>query len=440
MEDGEAAAAVRVTGECEECGNGGACQRCPCREAFYCNAECQRKDWPTHKEHCVAHLRDKINSFHSSSSSSSSSSIKFTKLTFILADVLVRKGRFAEAEQELQMLMAIVESVNGAHCDFYAQIVIVFGDILAKQDKYQEAVPVYKRGCSLYLDSWDWDSKVEYVKIVARLINCHDQLEEGDQADENMQKIRDIVYTFPENNPTLIRDIVISIAELFFAYGNSARYEELKKEAAQFAEKHVIETHNCDEKVYTLLDVQSLYYTDKVEECIRRCGEIIPSIIDEPYYQNELAGAYFILGQAYVKILDLQNGLDAMKKAHNLFRKTLGKNHYNTGKSMELVACILANMGRHKEAIGKFQKSTNILRKSPDTSKQDLIDNLTNLAKAYVKVGDKEAALKLANEALLHRGVDPKVVHGEEYMNALLHLLYPPSEINTARRELMKMI
>jgi len=45
---------------CGACNKPGCKLECACKLVFYCGAECQGKQWPTHKKECTAWLAKKI--------------------------------------------------------------------------------------------------------------------------------------------------------------------------------------------------------------------------------------------------------------------------------------------------------------------------------------------------------------------------------------------
>ncbi len=110
--------------------------------------------------------------------------------------------------------------------------------------------------------------------------------------------------------------------------------------------------------------------------------------------------SYFILGDGYHLVGEIETALSLYQKAHQGFVKTLGSNDVSSLYMSTKVAYLKAELGLVNETINSLQKDIPLLIKNLGENNYEVICAKFYLATAYYKIGNKVKSQNLLEKVL----------------------------------------
>jgi tetratricopeptide (TPR) repeat protein len=289
-----------------------------------------------------------------------------------LASNLNSQGRYREAEQDYKKALDIVRKVLGEEHPHTATSYNNLAGNLNAQGRYKEAEESYKKALDIrrkVLGDEHPDTANTYNGVALNL-KAQGRYREAEQG---YKKALDIYRkVLGEEHPDTA-NTYNNLAANLNAQGRYKEAEEGFQKALDIRRKILGEEHPHTAISYSNvaynLDAQGRY--KEAEEGFKKALDICRKVLgdehpDTAYSYNNLAAHLAAQGR-------YREAEEGLKKALNIFRKVLGEDHPDTASSYNTLATNLKAQGRYKEAEEGFKKALSIRRKilgdeHPDTA------------------------------------------------------------------------
>ena len=277
-----------------------------------------------------------------------------------LGEVLMLKGEYAEAEQNLRASLSTLQRVRGPQSSELAQALMLLADVVTRQGRYEEAEPLIERALGIRRSLHGERHPDVAASIEALGLNYYDR---GDYV-RAIRSLRGALLMrrelHPQGHPLLAQSMG-NLAWALMQGGAVAEAERLQREALAMKRRLYGASH--PEIAVTLINVA---------------------------YTSELRGNYAAARSAYVEALDMQ-------------RRLLGNEHPEIATTLASLAFVLDHQGRRTAAIEMLREALGMRRRTLGPAHPDVAAAASSLAYWLTETGQYDEAERLLNESLAIR-------------------------------------
>ena len=369
--------------KCGSCGKCNAAKHCSCYTVFYCDEECQAKDWREHQETCSFTLKDKI--------SEEKDPFQLTLLYLKFAHFCLRSGNFDDSMENskkayihaVQIRKRIIDGndLSGdssedevmSECIIdltLAEILTLMGECYFNQGQIQQSLTVYGISLDLrrkqlgdYDPSTVWTlSEVVISRLCLRNFDTASQNANVETASSNAN----LMFTIAEQNKDndsiskKERNIMMALAEynLGLVHEHRGNDDEAMDHYCRakiiFNQEKKKDWYDTRRSVKCLLRIAEFYKKkERFEDalkifCIAQVGLKLNCVINHP----ELC---FILFDVAVIFKNFPDGCDKAykitRKAMKMLARFFGPDDVRNAPGLQLLASIMHLKGKYVEAI-----------------------------------------------------------------------------------------
>jgi tetratricopeptide (TPR) repeat protein len=362
---------------CAACGKPGCELHCTCKFAFYCDAVCQKRDWPRHKLECPVALARAIGKAKKKARERAednegnlprdlaqiSANVHVAGAQYEAGKVLAVKGRLADAERCLldarhKFSEAIIGPGTGDMVrPLIAEINLLLSDTYLLMGRFDEAHNVADEAKKIYTNT-----NGERSKGVAQALLCSgDNLIGQGKHMGGLSRLEEAHSIFKET----IGEENHHVGRLLCAKGRS-----------------YVQSGRHDKAISPLLE--ALHILRKVHG-------------DDSL---EVACCLNNLGTPLRKTGSLSEARAKHEEALGIFRRVQGEKHENVASAFNNIALVLGEQGEIKEAAKAFKKSIKVYRRAHGDDHVQVALGLKQLGVLYGRHGQNEVALEALKEAL----------------------------------------
>ena len=273
---------------------------------------------------------------------------------------LYEQGRYAEATEQAEKLLKIMESVLGPDDPNVATLLGNLATLYSIQGQYEQAEPLYRRSLTIRETALgsDHPDVANSLNNLAAHYRDTGQYDEAEAMYERALAIREAA--FGADHP----DVAQSLNNLGALYDNQGRYAE-------------------------------------AEPLYRRALTIREAVLgpDDPRVANTLNN----LAALYESLGRYADAEALYERSLNIRQTTLGPDHPDVAQSLNNIAFLYDSQGRYGEAEQFYKRALAINEKALGADHPHVAGGLNNLAALYVFLGRYDAAEPLYDRALAIR-------------------------------------
>jgi tetratricopeptide (TPR) repeat protein len=353
------------TSHCAACGTiAPKLKKCPCGTAQYCGSECQKKDWPTHKDKCTEYLTTKTKK---AKATHGRESMEFIIALFLLGKQFFENQQWMKAENVLLKcrdkchLLELDKSSNYNHKKIVIAVIHYLGLNYRHQHAHQLARTTCEEALVLARQLPGIDNVCNGIKISDAIISDIELIDAmliGNGADVTLFQKRIQECTVSDGI-----DAGILYHDLCACHGNRGEFD-LAMDAA--FKTLTIQRQLGDQKgIGSILKyiAMILHDTGKPDEALPYMEEALPILRATFGNKSHIVADAIVQNGQINESLGKYDGVTKMyRKALRNTRRVVGDDHPNVRYIMKTLCDSHITQGQFSEVLALMEKEESLMR------------------------------------------------------------------------------